>query len=321
MSVTNTPTVGPVTQDINGVRHTILLSPENVKRALQFEPHDGDIILVGSYRSGCHWMQQIIQLILNKKESAKTYEEFMKLTPIIEFQGKEAVESLPAPRFLRTHLPLGQIPFSKKAKYVYIARNPWDILVSTYRLLKEMPHVMLDKSFDDYITLITSADRSLGFGDPLTHVLSAYSRREEPNLFFITYEEMQADTRGTVMKLANFLGEEYGKALAENELLETVLRDSSVDSMRSFCTTTKQHVSTLLCKNPDLQTTASGASSEGEVDAVHFVREGKSGGWRKVITRDQLLKLERKLLSIPQGSDIINLWRDDWLYAQKAART
>ena len=65
---------------------------------------------------------------------------------------------MPSPRLLKSHLPEHLLPtqiFSKKAKIVYVVRNPKDLAVSFYHFHKWAPDLpqyeSWDHFFDDYI--------------------------------------------------------------------------------------------------------------------------------------------------------------------------
>ena len=52
--------------------------------------------------------------------------------PHLEEVGEAAVRALPEPRLVKTHLPFARTPWSAQAKYIYVARNPFDCAVSFY---------------------------------------------------------------------------------------------------------------------------------------------------------------------------------------------
>ncbi|KAL3199788.1 hypothetical protein MRX96_013453 [Rhipicephalus microplus] len=71
------------------------------------------------------------------------------------------------------------------------------------------------------------------YGDYFDHLLPWYERRNEANVFFLTYEQLKADTKAQILKIADFLGEDHGSALREDDnLLEKVLQTCSLESMK-----------------------------------------------------------------------------------------
>lgn len=209
-----------------------------MRKALNYTPEDGDVILVTYPKSGSHWTQQIIQLILRDGESASSFTEFVKRTPSLENNGTAWLDGAPRPRTLRSHLQLLRGNFNDKAKYVYVARNPYDCCVSFYHMLRSVPgYGFQEGSFDDFFEAFLRGD--FGFGLYFDHVEFGYSCRNRPNVLFLTYEELKADTPATVLKLAYFLGEEYGEKLEKDaDLFERVLARSSFEYMQRVLSAT-----------------------------------------------------------------------------------
>ena len=59
------------------------------------------------------------------------------------------------------------------------------------------------EKWDDYFKLFTRGQ--ILFGNYIEHCVDWYKQINRPNYFFITYEEVKADHRGSVEKLAKFL--------------------------------------------------------------------------------------------------------------------
>lgn len=305
---------GPLCQIIDGEPHSIYIDPDILRWALRFQPQEGDIILVTFPKSGTHWMTQIIQLILNRGESAKNFVELSKRAPFLEFQGEQALEGLALPRLIRTHLALGQIHFSDRAKYVYVARNPWDSCLSAYHFMKQAPGLDVYGTLDEYLELFLRGEA--GSGDHLEHVLSGYTRRMEPNVFFLTYEELKQDTPGAIKRLAYFLSPEHGKAIEENQdLLGTIVEKSSVEYMKSLIQARQNVIAKIFIKNKQMMSVE---SNDRENGLVTYIREAKVGGWQGSFTRDQLRKMEARIMEVSQTSDVMNLWKEEWVRAKSA---
>jgi aryl sulfotransferase len=86
-------------------------------------------------KSGTTWVQQIAaQLLFNGAEDVSVAE----LSPWLDLlvPPKEvklpAIEAQTHRRFLKTHLPIDALVFSRKAKYLYIGRDGRDVIFSMY---------------------------------------------------------------------------------------------------------------------------------------------------------------------------------------------
>ncbi|XP_050046544.1 sulfotransferase ssu-1-like [Dermacentor andersoni] len=219
---------------IDGIPYTRFVDEELFFKAKQLKLLECDVVQVAFPKWGTHWVQQIIQLILHKGEEPRVFEGFVTWSPFIEFQGEEAIEGMDAPRTMRTHLPFRRRPFERNAKYVYVARNPWDTAISYYHFMAMIPDWELrNPSFDEVIDSFIKGQT--GFGDYFKHVAEGYAHTEEPNVFFKTYEQLAHDKLGTIIKLARFLGEEQGSQLEDNDdLLQTIEDCSSVTHIKGF---------------------------------------------------------------------------------------
>ncbi|KAH7953461.1 hypothetical protein HPB49_008896 [Dermacentor silvarum] len=114
--------------------------------------------------------------------------------------------SLPL-RLFQSHFPIRKELINSEAKYIYVTRNPWDVCVSLYHMVTSLSaYRFQDGTFDDFFDAFLSEDVA-GYGNYFNHVVSGYEVKDMNNVFFVTYENLTRDTRGTVLKLARFLGE------------------------------------------------------------------------------------------------------------------
>jgi len=101
------------------------------------------------------------------------------------------------------------------------------------------------------------------FGSWAEHVHGGWERRHSTNVLFLTFEEMKADLRGSVTRIAAFMGVELSAA----ELDEVVRQ------------TTYQHMKSIGYKFDTFGLSPPWASPEGAM-----VRRGKSGGAAELLS-------------------------------------
>ncbi|XP_042149614.1 sulfotransferase ssu-1-like [Ixodes scapularis] len=233
----------------------------------------------------------MIQLLLNNGQSMRTFAEFTNRAPFLEIQGLQESSS-EAPRLLRTHLPMNRLLLSDKAKYVYVARNPWDCCVSNFYMMRDFPLFdFADGTFEDFLG--TFLDGRFGFGDYFDHVLSGYEHRHDSNVFFVTYEEIHRDKVDVVRRLACFLGEEYGDMMrSDSELLKLVLERSSVDFMKDVLRTDAKGIAKLLGR-ADVPPVS--GNEERKPAKCSFVRKGEVGGWKSYFSPENVTQMKRKI--------------------------
>lgn len=130
------------------------------------------------------------------------------------------VESLPSPRCMRSHLCTHLLPegietvkpkvsfqvsnktfFNYLFQVIYVMREPKDLCVSYYFYLK-MGH-KFEIDFEDFCELFMND--ALPLGSVFHHYLDFWNKRHEPNYLILRYEEMLAEPRKTVKKIASHL--------------------------------------------------------------------------------------------------------------------
>ncbi|KAH7959651.1 hypothetical protein HPB49_012765 [Dermacentor silvarum] len=262
-------------------------------------------------------MQYLTLLVLNEGRPIRSYQEFVSSGRSLEYAGVEdwkpsnGERELPY-RALMTHLdPPTKNRLNVNAKYVYVARNPWDCCVSFYHHVSNLsPFRFQDGTFDEFLASFLRGD--FGYGDYFDHLLAGYGLKQEPNVLFVTYEELKRDVRSVVLKLAYFLGERYGRSLEMDEhLLRALLERSTVERMRNVL------VLDLAGKeNPAMDGILKGrevyanVGYQGDQKKYSFVRSGVVGEWRQHFTKSQLRNMEARITEKTSGSDVMDLWKD-----------
>ena len=158
-------------------------------------------------------------------------------------------------------------------------RNLKDLLVSfyhLYRLNKRLGN--FDQDFEAFFKLFK--EKRLLFGDYISHVLGWWAVKENPNIYFVKYEDLKADPRGEIIKMASFLG----KKLTEAEI-EIILLESSFKSMQNNSAVNKNDVT-------DMNQSVS-----------KFIRKGEVGDWKNYFSEEQLKLVEDRLAEL-QGKGI-----------------
>lgn len=303
---------------IEGLRLTSEFSPELVRQALEFVPRKGDVLLVTYPKCGTHWVQQILQLIVSGGRSAENFFEWLARTPLIELLGTRILEGAPVPRLMKTHLPLSRVALRDEAKYVYVARNPWDCCTSFYHHTTTFPTAEFrDGSFDDFFELFVSGQTD--HGDFFDHALPWYAIRTRPNVLFITYEQLAKQPRDTVLDIARFLGPSYGQALLDDPgLFQAVLDKSSADFMRKQFVCDPAILRAILDSDPNAfpeeikAVVAKVFAAPGpDANTVNFVRKGVTGGSKTFFTREQLQRMKLFIEQKTRDSDIMTLWSQE----------
>lgn len=298
----------PFSQIIDGVPAGPHCDPELFREALSFRARNGDLVQLTFPKSGTHWVLYIIQLILKRGEPISSFQDFMENMRYLGIVDLKCWKpSLPL-RIFSTHQPPGTVTMTEEAKYVYVARNPWDVCVSFFHMATNLSKYRFeDGTFDEFLDSFLEGD--CAGHNYFDHVASGYALRNEPNLFFLTYEQLMADTRGMILRLARFLGEGYARDLEQdNRMLDKLLERCSAESMRSvlvFCTQRSNHELEKAAQGCD----ASFKKEQGpEKRNYCLVRQGKLGGWKSFFTSEQLRRVEDKIKEVEKNSSFLDLW-------------
>ncbi|KAH7941231.1 hypothetical protein HPB49_011263 [Dermacentor silvarum] len=156
---------------IGGVFLPKHFSDEAVLSTLAYRPQPGDLFIVSYPKCGTTWMQNIVYNILMDAEEPKDFLQQALQLPFLEMQGAEAAVYAPKPAAFKTHLSFQKNPYSPEAKYIYIARNPYDCCVSFYYHTKNIPLYQFENgTFDEFFEIFLQG--RVDFGDYFENVLS-----------------------------------------------------------------------------------------------------------------------------------------------------
>lgn len=259
---------------------------EGFDSGLRYRPAPGDVFVATYPKCGTTWMQYIVYLLVRGRPLGAG-ERLTALFPHLEEVGSEAVEALPRPRLIKTHLPCSITPWHREAKYVYVARNPFDCAVSFFHHTRGFVrhYDFAEGTFDDFFECFIAGE--VDFGDYFDHLLSWYARKDEPNVLFVTYERMHAETQRIVADVARFLGGEARDAANAPGRLERIVDETSFASMSRA---------------------QRRWSSERPAGMPEFVRRGVVGDWRSCFTPSQAGRLADELERRAAGTGADGLW-------------
>ena len=173
----------------------------------------GDICVVSHPRSGSNWLMRIITLLLCKGEiqhdKTATNSIIYADSYLIDNIDKIDFESFPSPRLFKMHLPynfgLGGVPTQTQCKYLYIARNPKDVVASYYFFEKSQN--WWGKSAISWDTWIEMFIEGISHRGPWSdHVISWWKHSLiSDNILFIKYEDLIKNYDFELERIAKFL--------------------------------------------------------------------------------------------------------------------
>lgn len=170
-------------------------------RRLDFVPQSEDVFIVSYPRSGTTWMQMILYQLTT--DGGMDFPHIAEFCPWFERSRRSArgFDTRPSPRLFKSHLPYRRIP-KGPCRYIYVARDGKDVAISCYHLYRR---------YNGYEGTITEFfERFLRgkveFGSWFEHVREWSAHRHDPNVLFLTYEELTRDLEACIRRIIAFCG-------------------------------------------------------------------------------------------------------------------
>lgn len=247
----------------------------------RFVFRDDDVIVASYAKSGTTWVQQIIGQLIH---GAAAEAPINVISPWLDYRltPPEAMDRLEAQthrRLVKTHLPLDALTFSPQARYVYVARDGRDVLMSLhhhhaegndlwYRMLNAAPDAgplmaPPDPDVRRYFHAWLENDGA-PFWPYFENVATWWAARDLPNVKLVHFNALKADLAGEIGGIADFLGVEVPEAG-----LPAILEHCSFGYMKAHA---------------ELVAPLGGRIFEHGAET--FLHEGVNGRWRGVLTED-----------------------------------
>ncbi|KAH8416081.1 hypothetical protein KR222_007714 [Zaprionus bogoriensis] len=270
------------------------------------EVRDDDVWVITNHKSGTTWMQELLWLLMNDCNFEAALAKDLELrSPFLEFdfminsneeRALKPVEELSSPRLIKSHLPLPLLPaqlWQKKAKVVYVFRNPKDAWVSLYYHGVTVGFNYgrtLEQHFDEMIEIFAEK------WDPIEHAAEFYQLRNEPWVYYTSFERMKQNLGGVIDDLCRFLNK-----TVTAEQMERLLKHLSFDEMKSKCginrsTTFDFQLTFFSSENPTtnhLWEFAHAKHPNAGKEVYNFIRRGKVNGYKDELKPEQIEKADR----------------------------
>uniref|UniRef100_A0A1E1X8F2 Putative sulfotransferase n=1 Tax=Amblyomma aureolatum TaxID=187763 RepID=A0A1E1X8F2_9ACAR len=306
------PNQRPFYVDFDGYRLSSAFDADLLRSALEYKPRADDVFVVTFPKCGTTWVQHIAYLIYNDGHKPKDGLDFLKNSPFLEMTGADCLPSMKRPGIIKSHFPYSMMPMSPEAKYIYVCRNPKDCVTSFFYHTKGFPGYKFTRgTFSTFFDIFCEGQTD--FGDYFDHVLGWHEHRDEPNILFLHYEDMKAEPRESVLKIAKFLGQHYhDRLLQDASYLENVLRYSDVSAM-------KQYTNDSLVQFFSKPLQAGELVPEGlqlfhkvthdNPSEAKLVRKGIVGDWKSHLTPEMNDRLDSKIHERLAGTEFLDVWK------------
>ncbi|MGE0354009.1 MAG: sulfotransferase domain-containing protein [Gemmatimonadales bacterium] len=182
-------------------------------RGAAYEARPDDIFVVTQMKCGTTWMQNVVYEVLNRGRGTlvETGTALYAVAPWLEGRKSVPVDQAPPvgterpSRIIKTHFPAGLCPFSREARYIYVARHPVSCFASCIDFVRTNAGAMAP-DMAAYEVWYTSPDL-MWWGTWTDHVKGWWDlAQRESNVLFVYFEDMKRDLPAVVRGVAEFLG-------------------------------------------------------------------------------------------------------------------
>jgi aryl sulfotransferase len=196
-----------------------------------YRPRSGDVVIATYPKCGTTWTQRIVSLLVFQSPEPKP----MSLSPWIDCrfmheptETRALIEAQTHRRYLKSHLPFDALPHYAQAKYIHVARDGLDAMMSWHNhQVKYKRMDLLDRAglademvarayprpsenprdfFRDWMGLngegrVSDVSAEAFFDTERTY----WAARPEPNMLMVHYADLLADLDGEMRRIADFL--------------------------------------------------------------------------------------------------------------------
>jgi hypothetical protein len=168
---------------------------------LDYVPRPDDIFIVTYPRSGTTWMQMILYQLTT--DGSMDFPHIAEYCPWFEKsrRSNRGFELRPSPRIFKCHLPYSKVP-KGPCKYIYVVRDGKDVAVSNYHLHRM--YCQFEGTFDQFFERFMRG--KIGYGSWFKHVSGWWKHRNDPNVLWLSYEELSGDLEKCLRRIIAFCG-------------------------------------------------------------------------------------------------------------------
>ncbi len=281
-----------------------------------FRFRDDDIVISTPPKCGTTWTQMICALLIFQ---TTTFDKPLDvLSPWVDMLTRDRdtvvaeLEAQTHRRFIKSHTPFDGIPYDEQVTYICVGRDPRDVALSWDNHMANMdmvalltarqnavglddiadllaqgppprPHSELERFWGwvEGVFEIDSATSSLQY--TMHHLSTFWDRRDDDNVVFLRYEDLQADLEGEMRCLAGRLG-----ITVPDRLWPALVEAATFENMKSHADVTAPETRERLWQSNQ-----------------QFFHRGTVGQWRALLNDDDVARYGRRVADLGVDADLV----------------
>jgi hypothetical protein len=178
-----------------------------------YAPTEHDVFVATYAKSGTNWMMQIVHQLLNHARAEYEHIHQVVAWPTGSYSAPKGEYAIPLEddsvwkaspenkRVIKTHFHWNDLPYSRRARYIIVIRDPKEVFVSSYFFFGAAFPL---PSLDTWYRLFCSQDFPIG-GSWAESTAGYWAQRDRENVLIVSFKALKRDLAGTVRRVATFL--------------------------------------------------------------------------------------------------------------------
>uniref|UniRef100_H2QAX0 Sulfotransferase n=1 Tax=Pan troglodytes TaxID=9598 RepID=H2QAX0_PANTR len=178
--------------------------------------------------------------------------------------GLETLKDTPAPRLIKTHLPLALLPqtlLDQKVKVVYVAHNAKDVAVSYYHFYHMAKVHPEPGTWDSFLEKFMVGEVS--YGSWYQHMQEWWELSRTHPVLYLFYEDMKENPKREIQKILEFVGRSLPEETVDFMVQHTSFKEMKKNPMTNYTTVPWEFM---------------------DHSISPFMRKGMAGDWKTTFT-------------------------------------
>lgn len=190
-----------------------------------------DVFIVGYPKTGVHVTGQMAHIVRARGQGTAEISDLSQVTPFIYMLDSHNIpydaNQPHNPRIFLSHDVKDLLPSG--GKYIYILRDPLDVFNAFVPFMRSLMKFQMAESVLFCIWIFGTRYSAIPGTDYFTHVSKWWEHRDDPNVMFVSYDDVVYNKPQAEKKLADFMGIEI-----DDKQLQEIQQVSKIQSNHKY---------------------------------------------------------------------------------------